>query len=575
MFNFGIFTQTILLVSLKACEALQNNRNNFNHVIARKHDLSIFAKSDNLAESFTFQLPSQGEIQLRLPYFVSGENSVKFPAAESELKQLSSQISEIITSWGLLGKDYSGPEWLSWFDISSLPGLPTEVHKTLHDLPVWLRLSTGLVSLEVIPFLLDLLIFSSLWRVFTRKPDARAINTLPKTYDIDTITRFYSEYPGLVLGRMLDIFDIAKSFLFDLASDKVNNKLTENASIRAIKLRELVAVLGPTAIKIGQATSVRPDLLPQAYIQELAKLQDQVPPFDSKVAVQIIESSLNRKVDDIFLDAKETFSRPIAAASLGQVYKGVLSSTGESCAVKVQRPGMKLSVTLDLFVIRLLLVLGAQYIPSIRDECLGFIMVVDNWAGRFVDELDYEREVENCELFRKQMVESETSLGDVVVVPRVYKDLCSESVLVSEWIDGTKLSKIDVNTSEGKTTVRQLTQVLLNCYLVQLLETGFLHGDPHPGNFLVTNEGRLCILDYGLMTTVDADKRIALVEYISHLLAKDYDATLDDLIVLEFIPKEISEDDEKRKIVAPMLAQVNVYISKQTKFLCTSSHSRV
>ena len=189
------------------------------------------------------------------------------------------------------------------------------------------------------------------------------------------------------------------------------------------------------------------------------------------------------------------------------------------------------------------------------------ISVVDNWAGRFLEELDYEQELDSSEKFKLQMSDRSTTMGDSVVVPMAYREYSSKKLLVSEWIDGTKLSKIDTTTEKGKDTVRKLTRVLLNSYLVQLLETGYLHADPHPGNFLVTSGGKLCILDYGLMTTVDEDKRFALLEFVSNLLAKDYDATLDGLAVLGFVPDEIVNDPVKRKIVAPLLAGVFKQIS--------------
>ena len=187
--------------------------------------------------------------------------------------------------------------------------------------------------------------------------------------------------------------------------------------------------------------------------------------------------------------------------------------------------------------------------------------VIDNWAGRFQDELDYLQEVDSSEKFKMQMSDRKTTMGDSVVVPSPYREYSSKMLLISEWIDGTKLSKIDTTTEQGRDTVRKLTRVLLNSYLVQLLETGFLHADPHPGNFLVTSEGKLCILDYGLMTTVDEDKRFALLEFVSHLLAKDYEATLDGLVILGFVPDAIVSDPVKRKKVAPLLASVFEQIS--------------
>jgi predicted unusual protein kinase regulating ubiquinone biosynthesis (AarF/ABC1/UbiB family) len=135
--------------------------------------------------------------------------------------------------------------------------------------------------------------------------------------------------------------------------------------------------------------------------------------------------------------------------------------------------------------------------------------------------LSYVKEVQNANTFRTQMEDTKTTLGDAILVPRTYDQYCTGVVLTSEWVVGTKLSAIDGMTDLGKETKKKLLRVLLNSYLVQLLETGFLHADPHPGNFLITPSGKLCILDYGLMTEVQADKRYALLEYVSHLLAKE------------------------------------------------------
>ena len=145
-----------------------------------------------------------------------------------------------------------------------------------------------------------------------------------------------------------------------------------------------------------------------------------------------------------------------------------------------------LTVTLDLYIMRTFFHLF-RFAPFIGKECEGMVYVVDEWAGKFVDELDYLRELENTERFRNLMIQA----GDAVIVPQPYPKLSSELMTVTQWVDGTKLSKIDKTTPQGIQTVKKLTKVLLNSYLIQMLETGFLHADPHPGNFLVTNEGTL------------------------------------------------------------------------------------
>lgn len=310
--------------------------------------------------------------------------SFKFPAAESEFHDLSVSFQHIVSDWGLLGTSFKGPEWLSTFDISRLPFLNNEYQSIIADLPVWLRLTIGVSSIEIIPLLLDIFVFVTLWNKFTEAPKETEIrNNLPKIYDKNKIAAFYSKYPGVVVHRTLEIFNLAQPFIFGLLNDQSKNEFEKNAPLRADQVRELITILGPTAIKIGQAISVRPDLLSKAYITELQKLQDQVPPFDSTLAIDIIEKSFNKKLSDVFLNSVESFKEPVAAASLGQVYKAQFKGGNqEYVAVKVQRPNMQIAVTLDLYIIRLLLEFGEKYFPRIREECKAFIMVVDNWAGR-------------------------------------------------------------------------------------------------------------------------------------------------------------------------------------------------
>jgi len=182
-----------------------------------------------------------------------------------------------------------------------------------------------------------------------------------------------------------------------LAADIVFGKLKENEIKRAIEIRNIVTSLGPAYIKLGQALSIRPDLLSPAAMVELQKLCDKVPSFDTDIAMALIESELGCPVNEVY---RNLTPRPIAAASLGQVYKGELM-TGEQVAVKVQRPFVVETVTIDLFIIRKIALFLKKF-PKISTD---FVALLDEWAERFFEELDYVKEGQNGTKFAAQMKE--------------------------------------------------------------------------------------------------------------------------------------------------------------------------
>lgn len=278
--------------------------------------------------------------------------------------------------------------------------------------------------------------------------------------------------------------------------------------------------LGPAYIKLGQALSIRPDLLSPAAMNEMQKLCDKVPSFDSKVAMAQLEQELGAPWHEIYA---ELTPEPIAAASLGQVYRGRLK-TGEEVAVKVQRPGVLETVTVDLFIIRNLGVQLRRF-PEItaRADVVGLL---DEWAARFFEELDYVREGNNATRFAASIKDDLPQ----VVVPITYSEYTSRRVLTTQWLDGEKLSQSKAND------VGKLVNVGVICYLKQLLDTGFFHADPHPGNLIRTPDGRLAILDFGLMTEIDDDIKYGMIEAISHLVHRDYEAIVADFVTLDFIP---------------------------------------
>jgi predicted unusual protein kinase regulating ubiquinone biosynthesis (AarF/ABC1/UbiB family) len=272
--------------------------------------------------------------------------------------------------------------------------------------------------------------------------------------------------------------------------------------------------------------STRTDLLPAKYAKGLTGLQDAVPPFSAELGLQVIESELNITIDDVF---SELSLQPVASASIGQVYRGRLRATGEEVAVKVQRPAVLSKVALDLYMLRSLAPIY-QKSKEINTDLVG---LVDAWGEGFVNELDYRAEARYTTEFSKAM--KERGLGSVFA-PEVVDSLSSIHVLTTKWVDGQRLADSDAED------VPRLCGVALNAYLTMLLDTGTLHCDPHPGNLLRTPDGRLCILDWGMVINVPHDLQLSLLEFIADLNAKNYEDVPDDLVKLQFVPANKIEE---------------------------------
>ncbi|XP_031482683.1 uncharacterized protein LOC116252511 [Nymphaea colorata] len=364
--------------------------------------------------------------------------------------------------------------------------------------------------------------------------DAEGGDTLPLVYDPALISAYWGKRPRAVATRIVQLLAVAGGFLSRLLGDLITKKIKENEVSRAIELREIVTSLGPAYIKLGQALSIRPDILSPAAMTELQKLCDKVPSFPNDVAMSLLEEELGQPWHEIY---SELSPSPIAAASLGQVYKGRLRENGDVVAVKVQRPFVLETVTVDLFIIRNLgLVL--RKIPQISVDVVG---LVDEWAARFFEELDYVNEGENGTRFAEMMKKDLPQ----VVVPKTYSKYTSRRVLTTGWVEGEKLSQ------STESDVGELVNVGVICYLKQLLDTGFFHADPHPGNLIRTPDGKLAILDFGLVTRLTDDQKYGMIEAIAHLIHRDYDAIVKDFVNLGFIPEGVNLEP-----ILPVLAKV-------------------
>jgi predicted unusual protein kinase regulating ubiquinone biosynthesis (AarF/ABC1/UbiB family) len=357
-------------------------------------------------------------------------------------------------------------------------------------------------------------------------------------YDPDAIAAFYGQRPLQVWTRLWMIVVPFIFFALRLWWDRQTGRVAQNQPKRAAQLREIITRLGPAYIKIGQALSTRPDLVPPSYLEELTKLQDQLPPFPNEVAFQFIEEELGDRPENIYA---ELSPEPIAAASLGQVYKGKLK-TGETVAVKVQRPGLAQRITLDIYILRQLAAWAAHNVKRVRSDLVG---IMDEFGARIFEEMDYTQEGHNAERFAQLY----GHLPDIYV-PRIYWEYTHYRVLTMEWITGVKLTQPETIRSMG-VDASYLIEVGVQCSLRQLLEHGFFHADPHPGNLLATPEGKLAYLDFGMMSEIKPYQRYGLIEAVVHMVNRDFEGLAQDYVKLEFL----SPDTDLTPII-PALANV-------------------
>lgn len=296
----------------------------------------------------------------------------------------------------------------------------------------------------------------------------------------------YSDLVRLLLrhGRG-DLFAGAQQDDFD-ADEGVPDSATKGAEAFAADLE----AMGPTYIKLGQLLSTRFDLLPPAYTEALTRLQDSVEPFPFERVREIVEDELGARIKDLFATFDE---EPLAAASLGQVHRATTRS-GRDVVVKVQRPDVRETVRGDMDTLDTVTGLADKHTSIGRSY--GLNQLLRQFRRSLVDELDYRREARNLLRFIEL-----TSEHDRLVVPEPLMQLTTTRVLTMDHIEGRKvtdlgpLALIDLDA-------RPLVEQLFHCYLRMILDDGVLHADPHPGNLLVTDDGRLALLDLGMVATV-------------------------------------------------------------------------
>ncbi len=329
--------------------------------------------------------------------------------------------------------------------------------------------------------------------------------------------------------RFVDIWSFVWQFLFrrwrlgqawTYPGGITDEKRANRRRKQAIWVRDTFLDLGPTFIKLGQLFSTRADLFPAEYVEELSKLQDRVPAFSYEQVSQIIKEDFGRTIPELFRSFDPI---PLAAASLGQVHKAQLQS-GEEVVVKVQRPGLRQLFAIDLDILKGI----ARYFQNHPKWGRGrdWMGIYEECCRILYEEIDYLNEGRNADTFRRNF-----RAMDWVMVPRVYWRYASPRVLTLEYMPGIKISHYEALEAAGLDR-KVLAQLGARAYLHQILDNGFFHADPHPGNIAVSTDGQLIFYDFGMMGSIQTVTRDKLLNTFMGIAQRNGEQVMQSLVDL-------------------------------------------
>jgi ubiquinone biosynthesis protein len=293
------------------------------------------------------------------------------------------------------------------------------------------------------------------------------------------------------------------------------------------RLRLVFEELGPSFIKLGQVLACRPDMLPIEYAQELVKLTDSVSPFPYEDVQTIIEKDLGAPIGQVFAQ----FDRaPLAAASIAQVHRAVLPN-GTEAIVKVQRPNIDRLIARDISILRGLAELVEQYVPDVA--VYNPKGIVEEFARTINREMDFFIEASNAAQLRKNFEKS-----DILYIPEVFSDLSSKRVLVLERLEGVRIDDFESLERMGFDR-RELSKKGAASFFQMVFQDGFFHADPHPGNIFVLQDGRLALVDFGIVGRVSEENMEYFANSFLALVNHDYDALVQQYVNLGFVTDEV------------------------------------
>jgi ubiquinone biosynthesis protein len=314
------------------------------------------------------------------------------------------------------------------------------------------------------------------------------------------------------------------------------------------RLRETFEELGTVFIKFGQILSERPDIVPEDYAEELSKLQDSVPPFDSEKARQIVD-------EEIGLENLEEFDEePMASASIAQVHRATLKN-GEEIVLKVRRPGIEEEVHRDLEVLLYLAKKADKHVDIGKDFLYGEAREFAEWTR---EELDFKKELRTAETFRENMENEER-----IRVPETYREYSSERILAMEYVDAVKCDDIE-RIRKMEIDEKEIAETGIRCVLKQILRDGLLHADPHPSNFMVDHDGNLVFLDFGMMTRITEETQRELGMLKMQISKEDIEGLLETVTNLSEVSEDAELDKLKREMEREILKLRDTSIQEQS-----------
>lgn len=363
-------------------------------------------------------------------------------------------------------------------------------------------------------------------RIYRLQGIKAAIRVLPIVWTIIWATRGFSRYHAEQFEMLKEGNDEA----IDKEEEALSSADYEEYRRLGRWLTRRLHDLGPTFIKIGQTLSTRADLLPLPAMLELAKLQEEVDPFDYEIAEAVIMRELGDKPENLY---KEFDKVSLATASLSQAYKATLHD-GREVVVKVQRPDLSKIIVVDI-----------QILAAVADEVMKYPSlcrhtdwpgIVEEFAKTIMEEVDYIREGRNADVFR-----SNYRNFDSIYIPRIIWKLTGRRVLTIEYVSGLRITDVEGIKAMGLDP-QEITRTGANFYLRQLLEEGFFHADPHPGNMRVMADGRVGIFDFGMVGRISPELKGHLVNAFLHTIQREYRLLVDDFVGMGFLKADADRE---------------------------------